>query len=64
MTDVVSDLAELRFDGDRFAFEPYAESVESDERGGSKLQEIFAEGITVVGSEQLSSIRKRMITDE
>ncbi|MFC7141323.1 nucleotidyltransferase domain-containing protein [Halosimplex aquaticum] len=64
VTDVVSDLAEVRFDGDRFTFEPFVESVESAERAGSKLQEIFTEGITVVGSERLSSIRKTVMTDE
>lgn len=64
VTDVVSDLAEERFDGDRFAFEPYVESVESAKRAGSKLREIFAEGITIVDSERLSSIRKTVITNE
>lgn len=64
VTDVVGDLSEERFDGDRFAFEPYVESVESAERAGSKLQEIFDEGITMVGSERLQSIRKAVFADE
>jgi len=63
-TDVVSDLYEERFDGDRFAFEPYAESVDSARRAGAKLHEIFEEGITVVGSERLQSIRKAAFSDE
>jgi len=63
-TDVVSDLSEERFDGDRFAFEPYAESVDSARRAGAKLREIFEEGITVVGSERLQSIRKAAFSDE
>ena len=63
-TDVVSDLSEERFDGDRFAFEPYAESVDSARRAGAKLHEIFEEGITVVGSERLQSIRKAAFSDE
>jgi predicted nucleotidyltransferase len=63
-TDVVSDLSEERFDGDRFAFEPYVESVASAKRAGSKLREIFEEGITVVGSERLQSIRKAVFADE
>ena len=64
VTDVVGDLSEQRFDGDRFAFESYVESVESAERAGSKLREIFDEGITVVGSERLQSVRKAVLTDE
>jgi len=63
-TDVVSDLSGERFDGDRFAFEPYAESVDSARRAGAKLHEIFEEGITVVGSERLQSIRKAAFSDE
>jgi predicted nucleotidyltransferase len=64
VTDVVSELTEVRFDGDRFAFEPYVESVESAERAGSKLREILTEGITVVGGDRLSSIRKTVMADE
>ncbi|MBX0287171.1 nucleotidyltransferase domain-containing protein [Halomicroarcula sp. F28] len=63
-TDVVSDLSEERFDGDRFAFEPYVESVDSTRRAGPKLREIFEEGTTVVGSERLQSIRKAVFADE
>jgi len=64
VTDVVSDLSEERFGGDRFAFEPYVESVDSATRAGSKLREIFGEGITVVGSERLHSIRKAVFAGE
>jgi predicted nucleotidyltransferase len=64
VTDIGSDLAEERFDGDRFAFESYVESVESAQRAGSKLQEIFEEGIAVVGSGLLQSIRKAVFADE
>ena len=64
VTDVVGALSNQRFDGDRFDFEPYVESVESAERAGPKLREIFDEGITVVGSERLQSIRKAVFADE
>lgn len=64
VTDVVADLRDQRFDGDRFDFEPYVESVESARRAGSKLREIFAEGITVFGDERLQSLRKEVLTDE
>jgi len=64
ITDVVADLQSERFDGDRFVFEPYVESAGSAERAGSKLNEIFAGGITVYGSDRLDEIRKEVIADE
>jgi predicted nucleotidyltransferase/biotin operon repressor len=64
ITDVVADLQSVRFDGDRFVFEPYVESAESAGRAGSKLSEIFAEGITVYGSNRLNALRKEVIADE
>lgn len=64
VTDVVTDLQSQRFDGDRFAFEPYVESVESARRAGSKLDEIFDEGVTVYGTAALQSLRKAVIADE
>jgi predicted nucleotidyltransferase/biotin operon repressor len=64
ITDIVADLRSERFDGDRFAFEPYIESVESAHRAGSKLRDIFAEGITVSGSDDLDSLRKEVLADE
>lgn len=64
ITDVVADLQSERFDGDRFAFEPYVVSVESADRAGSKLREVFAEGVTVYGSDQLDSLRKAVVADE
>ncbi|WP_254533908.1 nucleotidyltransferase domain-containing protein [Natrinema gelatinilyticum] len=64
VTDVVADLQNERFDGDRFEFEPYVESIESAHRAGSKLQEIFDEGVTVNGSEQLHALWKTVVADE
>ena len=64
ITDIVADLQSERFDGDRFVFEPYVESVESARRVGSKLHEIFAEGITVYRSDCLDALRKEVVADE
>lgn len=64
VTDVAGDLREHRFDGDRFDFAPYVESTESARRAGTKLREVFEEGITVYGSERLQSIRKAVFADE
>lgn len=64
VADVVADLRTERFDGDRFAFEPYVESAESAHRAGSKLRDVFAEGITVSGSDRLHALRKEVVGDE
>lgn len=64
VTDVVADLRERRFDGDRFDYEPYVESAESARRAGSKLREIFDEGITIHGTDELQAIRKEVFADE
>lgn len=64
VADVVSALASERFDGDRFVFEPYVESIESAHRAGTKLREIFLEGITVYESDRFDSVRKEAITSE
>jgi len=64
ITDVATDLQTERFNGDRFAFEPYVESAESADRAGSKLREIFVEGVTVFGSHQLDSLRKTVVSSK
>ncbi|WP_440992334.1 nucleotidyltransferase domain-containing protein [Haloarchaeobius baliensis] len=64
VTDVVAELRDRRFDGDRFEFEPFTESLDSARRAESKLDEIFAEGITVYGTDELQSLRKTVLTDE
>lgn len=66
VTDVVGDLSERSFDGDRFEFEPYVESEASARRAGPKLRDVFAEGITVYGTDddRLQSIRKEVFRDE
>lgn len=64
VTDTVADLREQRFDGDRFEFEPYVESVGSANRAGSKLKEIFTEGITVYGTDAMEGIRRKVLAHE
>ena len=64
VADVVAELQDRRFNGDRFVFEPYVESIHSAQRAGSKLREIFLEGITVYEDEKLHSIRKEALVDE
>ncbi len=64
ITEVVATLEGERFDDDRFEFEPYVETTESATRAGSKLQEIFQEGITIYGGEELTDLRKAVFSDE
>jgi predicted nucleotidyltransferase len=64
VTDIVGELSNQRFDGDRFDFEPYVESEASAQRAGPKLREIFEAGITVYGSDRLQSIRRGVVVDE
>lgn len=64
VTDVVASLSEERFDGDRFAFEPYVETPASARRAGGKLREIFGEGLTVAGGDELQSVRKAVLAGE
>lgn len=64
VADVVSTLRERRFDGDRFDFEQYVESIDSVRRAGSKLRQIFDEGICVYSSDDLQSLRKEVFVNE
>ncbi|MGN8214518.1 nucleotidyltransferase domain-containing protein [Halococcus salifodinae] len=64
VADIVSELREERFDGDRFDFEQYVESVDSARRVGDDLRTIFAEGICVYGTDELQSLRKAVFADE
>ena len=64
VADVVSELRDQRFDGDRFEFEQYVESVQSAIRAGGKLGEIFEEGVTLYEAEGLQRVRMAVMADE
>ncbi len=64
VTGVAAELGEKRFDGDRYEFESYVESVESAQRAGTKLREIFREGITVHGGNEFQQVKKEVLADE
>lgn len=64
ITDLIADLETERFDGDRFEFEAYVECADSARRAGTKLGEVFAEGITLYGTDQLQTIKKEVLADE
>jgi predicted nucleotidyltransferase len=61
---VVSDLEETKFDGNRYTFEVLVESTDSAERIGSRLRQQFDDGLTLVGSDDLSALRTEVYADE
>ncbi|WP_245957261.1 nucleotidyltransferase domain-containing protein [Haloplanus rubicundus] len=60
---IVSDLEETKFDGNRYSFEVLVESTDSAKRIGDRLQQQFDDGITLVGSDELSTIRSEVYGD-
>ncbi|WP_435118761.1 nucleotidyltransferase domain-containing protein [Halolamina sp. C58] len=61
--EIVSDLEATKFDGNRFEFETLVESTDSAKRIGNRLREQFEDGITIVGSDQLSEVRAEVFDD-
>ena len=61
---VVSDLEDQRFEGNRYTFQPLVESTDSVQRIGYQLRPQFDDGITLVGSDQLSELRTEVYADE
>lgn len=61
---IVSDLEDQRFEGNRYTFQPLVESTESVQRIGDRLRPQFDDGITLVGSDQLSELRTEVYADE
>jgi len=51
---VVSDLEDQRFEGNRYTYQPLVESTDSVQRIGDQLRPQFDDGVTLVGSDQLS----------
>lgn len=64
VSGAATELGEERFDGDRYTFEPFVESVESARRAGDKLRDVFGEGITVYGGEEFQRVRTEVLSDE
>lgn len=59
---IVRKLQETKFDGNRYTFQPLVESIESARRIGERLREQF-DGITLVGSDELTGVRKEVYAD-
>jgi len=61
---VVSELEDQRFEGNRYTFQPLVESPDSVQRIGDQIRPQFDDGITLVGSDQLSELRTEVYADE
>jgi len=61
---VVSDLEDQRFEGNRYTYQPLVESTDSVQRIGDQLRPQFDDGVTLVGSDQLSELRTEVYADE
>lgn len=61
--EITAALNETRFDGDRYKFHVLVESVESARDYGDRLREIFATGLTIVESEELTTLKEEVFAD-
>lgn len=60
---IVNDTEGTPFDGNRYTFEVLVESTDSARRIGDRLRRQFDGGITLVGSDELSAIRREVFAD-
>lgn len=61
--EIVSDLEQTKFEGNRYEFETLVESTDSAKRIGDRLRQQFEDSITIVGSEELSHIRTEVFAN-
>jgi predicted nucleotidyltransferase len=61
--ELAQELGSQRFDGDRYAFEILVESTKSVERQANRLQEIFADGLTLYDTGSLSELKTEVLTN-
>ena len=64
IADVMRDLEERTFDGQRYEFEPFVESPESARRRGEDLRPIFREGIALHATETLDEVKRDVFGGE
>jgi predicted nucleotidyltransferase len=63
-SETARDLADERFDGDRYEFEVLVETPESAISHGQKLQEIFDDGIVLKRTDALQDVRNAIYASE
>lgn len=61
--ELVDDLHDRRFDGDRYTFQVLVESLETATQYGGRLQDIIVEGVTIYDSPEFQDLKHEMVTD-
>lgn len=61
--ELAKELGQERFDGDRYEFQILVETPESARNYGERLEDIFANGITLVDSDTLRDIKRTVMGD-
>lgn len=60
VTEISSDLEKEEIDGQRYEFEALVESVESTEKRGKRIRNIFSEGIVLHKTKTLENLKEKI----
>jgi predicted nucleotidyltransferase len=61
--EIAKELGQERFDGDRYEFQILVETVESARHHGERLEDVLADAITLVDSDDLRALKREAATD-
>jgi predicted nucleotidyltransferase len=61
--ELAKELGQERFDGDRYEFQILVETLESARGHGDRLEDVFANGITLVDSDTLRKLKHEVLSD-
>ena len=61
--ELAKELGQERFDGDRYEFQILVESPESARGHGDRLEDVFADAITLVDSDELRTLKQEVLGD-
>lgn len=61
--ELAAELGRERFDGDRYEFQILVETPESARSHGDRLEDVFADAITLVDSDALRNLKREVMSD-
>ena len=61
--ELAAELGRERFDGDRYEFQILVETPESARSHGDRLEDVFADAITLVDSDSLRDLKRAVMSD-
>ncbi len=61
--ELAKELGQERFDGDRYEFQILVETTESARGHGDRLEDVFADAITLVDSDTLQELKHEVLSD-